>query len=89
MENGHEIWNWEFPVYGEIKNVYKILVGKPEGRGPLRRPQHRWEDIIKMDLQEMGWRMWIRSIWLRIRIGDKLLEHVNEPSGSIMYGEFD
>jgi hypothetical protein len=32
------------------------LVGKPEGKGPLGRPRHRWEDNIKIDFQEMGWR---------------------------------
>jgi hypothetical protein len=34
--------------------VYKILVGKPEGKRPLRRPRRRWEDNIGMDLQEVG-----------------------------------
>jgi hypothetical protein len=34
--------------------VYRDLVGKPEGKKPLGRPRHRWEDNIKMDLQEMG-----------------------------------
>ena len=32
-----------------------VLVGKPEGKIPLERPGHRWEDNIKMDLQEVGW----------------------------------
>jgi hypothetical protein len=40
---------------GEKRNVYRILVGKPEGNIPLRRPRHRWEDNIKMDLREIGW----------------------------------
>jgi len=34
--------------------VYTVLVGKPEGRRPLGRPRHRWEDNIKIDLQEVG-----------------------------------
>ena len=34
--------------------MYRILVGKPEGRGPLGRPRRRWVDNIKMDLQEVG-----------------------------------
>jgi len=34
--------------------VYRILVGKPEGKRPLGRPRHRCEDIIKLDLQEVG-----------------------------------
>ena len=41
---------------GEIKDVYRVLVGKLEGKRPLRRPSRRWEDNIKMDLQEVGWR---------------------------------
>jgi len=39
---------------GESGNVYRVLVGKPEGKRSLGRPRHRWEDNIKMDLQEMG-----------------------------------
>jgi hypothetical protein len=35
--------------------AYKILVGRPEGRRPLGRPRRRWEDNIKIDLQEVGW----------------------------------
>jgi hypothetical protein len=39
---------------GESTGVYRVLVGKPEGRRPLGRPRRRWEDNIKMDLQEVG-----------------------------------
>jgi hypothetical protein len=35
--------------------VYRFLVGKPEGKRPLGRPRLRWEDNIKMDLQELGY----------------------------------
>jgi hypothetical protein len=38
----------------ERGGVYRVLVGKPGGNRPLRRPRHRWEDDIKMDLQEVG-----------------------------------
>jgi hypothetical protein len=38
---------------GERRGVYKVLVGKPEGKRPLGRPRRRWEDNIKMDLQEV------------------------------------
>ena len=38
----------------EGRSVHKVLVGKPEGKRPLGRPRHRWEDNIKMDLQEVG-----------------------------------
>jgi hypothetical protein len=52
------------------RGVYKVLVGKPEGKKPLGRPRHRWEDGIKMDLREIGWggRVWSGFIWLRIGI---------------------
>jgi hypothetical protein len=39
---------------GERSGVYRVLVGKPEGIRPLGRPRHRWEDNMKMDLQEVG-----------------------------------
>jgi len=39
---------------GERRDVYRVLVGKPEGKIPLGRPRRRWEDNIKMDLQEVG-----------------------------------
>jgi hypothetical protein len=39
---------------GEGRNVYRILVGKSEGKRPLERPRRRWEDAIKMDLREIG-----------------------------------
>jgi len=39
---------------GEKRGVYRVLVGKPEGARPLGRPRRRWEDNIKMDLQEVG-----------------------------------
>jgi hypothetical protein len=40
---------------GEGRNVYRVLVGKPEGKIPLERPRRRWEDGIKMDLMDIGW----------------------------------
>jgi hypothetical protein len=48
------------------RGVYRVLVGKPEGKMPLGRPTRRWEDNIKMDLQEVRWGTWTVSIWLRI-----------------------
>jgi hypothetical protein len=38
-----------------VRNVYKILVGKLEGKSPLGRPRHIWDDNIGMDLGEIGW----------------------------------
>jgi len=51
---------------GAKRGVYRVLVGKPERKRPLGRSRHRWEDNIKMDLQEMGCGVWTGSIWLRI-----------------------
>jgi hypothetical protein len=39
---------------GEERKVYKVLVGKPEGKRPLERPRRRWEDGMRMDLREIG-----------------------------------
>ena len=39
---------------GQGKGVYRVLVGKPEGKRPMGRPRRRWEDDIKMDLQDVG-----------------------------------
>jgi len=39
---------------GEGRGVYRVLVGKPEGQRPLGRPRHRWEDNMKLDLQDVG-----------------------------------
>jgi hypothetical protein len=39
---------------GEKRNVYRLLVGKPEGKRPLGRPRHRWIDNIKVDLLEIA-----------------------------------
>jgi hypothetical protein len=40
---------------GEERNMYRVLMGKPEGKKPLGRPSRRWEDRIRMDLREIGW----------------------------------
>jgi len=48
-------WAGHVARTGENRDVYSVLVGKPEGKIPRGRPSRRWEDNIKMDLQEMGW----------------------------------
>jgi hypothetical protein len=40
---------------GEERKVYKVLVGKPEGKRPVGRPRRRWKNGIRMDLREIGW----------------------------------
>jgi hypothetical protein len=47
-------WAGHVVRMGERRNVYRVLVGKPEGKRPLGRPRRRWEDGIKMDLREIG-----------------------------------
>jgi len=47
-------WAGHVTRMGEDRGVHRVLVGKPEGKRPLGRPRHRWEDNIKMDLQEVG-----------------------------------
>jgi hypothetical protein len=49
------IWTGHVARMAEKRGAYRISVGRPEGRRPLGRPRRRWEDNIKMDLQEMGW----------------------------------
>jgi hypothetical protein len=48
-------WAGHVACIGEGRNVYRVLVGKPEGKGPLGRPRRTREDGIKMDLREIGW----------------------------------
>ena len=55
------------------RGVYRVLVGRPEGKRPLGRHRRRWEDNIKIDLQEVGWGAWNGLIWLRIGTGGELL----------------
>ena len=47
-------WAGDEADVGERRGVYRVLVGKPEGKRPPGRPRRRWEDNIKMDLQEVG-----------------------------------
>jgi hypothetical protein len=48
-------WAGHVARMGEIRNAYRILLGKPGEKKPLRGPRHRWEDNIKIDLRETGW----------------------------------
>jgi hypothetical protein len=47
-------WAGRVACMGEERKVYKVLVGKPEGKIPLGRPKCRWEDVTRMDLRETG-----------------------------------
>jgi hypothetical protein len=50
-------------AYAESRSVYRVLVGKFEGKRPLGRPRHIWEDNIKIDLQEVG--CWVMD-WIKL-----------------------
>lgn len=62
MRWGHVVHIWE------ITNAYKILVGQPEGKTPLRRPKHRWENNVKMGLREKRFRSMDMLRWTQDRL---------------------
>ena len=73
----------------EERGMYSVLVGKPEGKRPLGRPKHRWEDNIKMVLQEVGCgRYGLDLAGSGYGQVAGTCECGNEPSGSIKCGEF-
>jgi hypothetical protein len=55
MKSRRMRWAGHVARMGEKRNVYRLLVGKPEGRRPLGRPRCRWLDNIRMDLVDVGW----------------------------------
>ena len=61
--NKSKIWMGHVTCMGERRRAYK-LVGKPQGKRPLGRTRHRWEDNIKINLQKVGWGAWTEFIWL-------------------------
>jgi len=62
-------WAGHVARMGEGGGMYRVLVGKPEGKSPVGRPRRKWENNIKMDLQGVGCGVWIESSWFRIRTG--------------------
>jgi hypothetical protein len=48
-------WTWYVVRKGDVRTVYSIFVGRPEGKRQLGTPRHGWTGNIKMDLREMGW----------------------------------
>jgi len=72
----------------EDRGVYRVLVGKPEGRRLLGRPRRRWVDNIRMDIQEVGCEY---MDWIGLAQDRQVAEACecgNEPSGSVKCGEF-
>jgi hypothetical protein len=64
-------WVGHVAQMGEKRDVYRLLVRKPEGKRPLGRPSRRWVNNIRMDLGEGV--MWTGLVWLRIETGGELL----------------
>jgi hypothetical protein len=73
---------------GESRSVYRVLVGKPEGRRQLRRPNHTWENNIKMDLREVGWDHELDQFSSGQEQVASCCVYGNEPSVSIKCAEF-
>ena len=79
-------WVGHVAHMGERRGVQRVLVRKPEGKRPLGRPRHRWEDNIKMDFQEVGCR---GLDWIKLaQYMDRWQALVNELSGAIKCREF-
>ena len=82
-------WAGHVARMGERRAIYRVLMGKPEGKRPLVSPRRRWEDNIMMYLQEVGYG---GMDWIAVTQDDGQVagccECGNEPSDSINYGEF-
>jgi hypothetical protein len=75
MKSRRMRWVGHLAHMGEERKLYKVLVGKPEGKRPLGRPRYRWEDMVRMDLREIGWEdvEWVqltqdKGQWLLLRM---------------------
>ena len=81
--------SWHVACVGEGRGLYRLLVGKPEGKRPLGRPSCRWEDNIKMNIQEVecGGMDWTRAVSKCGQVVG-IFDCGNEPSGSIKCVEF-
>ena len=62
-------WAGHVARMGEERGVYRVFMGKPEGRRPLGRDMRRWVDNIRMDLQEVGCGIWTGLGWPRMETG--------------------
>ena len=66
-------WAGHVARMGEERGLYRVLVGKPEGRRPLGRPRRRWANNIRMDLQEVVGCIWTGLGWPRIETSGERL----------------
>ncbi|KAJ4427341.1 hypothetical protein ANN_24961 [Periplaneta americana] len=76
-------WAGHATRMGESRNAYRVLVGRPEGKRPLGRRRHRWENNIKMDLRRWDMMVGTGLILLSIWIDGGLCEGGSEPAGSL------
>jgi len=63
-------WAWNVALMVKNRGAYRVMVGKPEGKGPLGRPRHRWLDNIRMDLRSWDVCMWTGLSWRRMGTGN-------------------
>jgi hypothetical protein len=75
-------WAGHVTRMGEERKVYKVWVEKPEGKSPLERPRHRWEDGISMDLGRLAWECGFNSTGSVQGPMAGCCECGDEPSGS-------
>jgi hypothetical protein len=73
IKSGRMRWVCHVARMGEKRNVYRSLVGKPEGKRRNGRPRRRWVDNIRMDLERWDGVMWTGLVWLRIGTSGELL----------------
>jgi hypothetical protein len=73
MKSGRMRWAGNVAWVGGKRNAYRILVGKPEGKSPLRRPRCIWVNNIKWILERWDGIAWIGLIWLRMETSGGLL----------------
>jgi hypothetical protein len=58
---------------GERRGIYRVLVAKPEGKRPLGRPRHSWEEILRWIFRKWDLEVWTELSWLRIGTGGEHL----------------
>jgi hypothetical protein len=73
MKSRRVMWAGHVARVGEERKVCKVLVGNPEGKRPLGRPRHRWQNGIRMCRRKIGWGLWSGSRWLKIGTNGGLL----------------
>jgi hypothetical protein len=64
-------WVGHVACVGERRGIYRVLVGKPEGKRPLLRPRHRWEIILRWFFRKWDVKVWTGLSWLRIGTGGR------------------